>query len=162
MNLNKKIISYNKVNEPYGWLSNMSAYPIQFDSKIWRTNEALFQAMRFEDAAIREIIRMEKSPMGAKMKSKANKKNYSITPMSELDLNNMRTCIELKLEQHPNLINMLIATEDYELIENIGKRNGVNHLFWGKKNVNGDWIGLNTMGKIWMEFRENLRKKSSK
>jgi predicted NAD-dependent protein-ADP-ribosyltransferase YbiA (DUF1768 family) len=63
-------ISFTKTDLPYGWLGNMFAAPITYNGQIWRTSEALFQALRFEDETIREVIRNDKSPMGAKMLSK--------------------------------------------------------------------------------------------
>ncbi len=151
------MITYNKVNEENGWLSNMSAHSINYENKIWRTAEALFQAMRFNDETIKEIIRNEKSPMGAKMKSKKHKNSYAIELRSAEDIENMKLCVKLKLEQHPDLKRRLLATGDNEIVEDIGKRNAPNHLFWGKRNTNNGWIGTNTMGKIWMEFREQLK-----
>jgi predicted NAD-dependent protein-ADP-ribosyltransferase YbiA (DUF1768 family) len=58
------------VDLPYGWLGNMYASPVRYNGEIWKTSEALFQALRFEDLEIRALIRNEKSPMGAKMKAK--------------------------------------------------------------------------------------------
>jgi predicted NAD-dependent protein-ADP-ribosyltransferase YbiA (DUF1768 family) len=72
------IISFSKVALSYGWLGNMSPYPIIYEGKEWRTVEALFQSLRFTDENIIEAIRNEKSPMGAKMKAKYFKSSYSI------------------------------------------------------------------------------------
>jgi 4-aminobutyrate aminotransferase-like enzyme len=33
----------------------MAPYPINYENQIWRTSEALFQAMRFDDPEIKEI-----------------------------------------------------------------------------------------------------------
>jgi predicted NAD-dependent protein-ADP-ribosyltransferase YbiA (DUF1768 family) len=79
--------------------------------------------------------------------------------MSEKDAENMKMCVRLKVEQNHLLKEKLIKTKEFELIEDIGIRNGERHLFWGAKKVNGEWIGKNTMGKIWMEIREELKKK---
>lgn len=56
------VLSFTKVDLPYGWLGNMAALPIPFEGNIWRTSEALFQALRYTDFEIREVIRSEKSP----------------------------------------------------------------------------------------------------
>lgn len=58
------VIGFTKVKLPYGWLGNMSPYPIEFGGKIYKTSEALFQALRFNDEEIQEIIISEKSPIG--------------------------------------------------------------------------------------------------
>jgi predicted NAD-dependent protein-ADP-ribosyltransferase YbiA (DUF1768 family) len=150
------MIKFTKVSLPYGWLGNMAPFPVMYKGKKWLTIEALFQALRFEDEKIIEEIRLEKSPMGAKMKAKKNKLLYVIEPMSEKDLENMRMCVRLKLEQHPKLVGQLLATNDQLICEDIGKRNGERHKFWGAKEINGVWEGENMMGKIWMELRNNI------
>ena len=65
-----KYISFTKVALPYGWLGNMSPHPVTYNEEVWRTTEALFQALRFNDPSIQKEIRDEKSPMGAKLKAK--------------------------------------------------------------------------------------------
>lgn len=154
-----KEISFTKVAEPYGWMGNMAPFPISYNHKIWRTTEALFQAMRFMDEEIQEQIRLEKSPMAAKMKAKKLRAKMTVDPLSEKDLENMRSCVRLKLEQHPILLKLLLETGYVKIFEDIGKRNGERHLFWGAKRVNGVWIGQNQMGKIWMDLREEYQNK---
>ena len=151
------MIEFTKVKLPYGWMGNMSPFPIIYDGKKWLTTEALFQAMRFSNEEIKELIRAQKSPMAAKMKAKKNNALYVVEPMSEKDVENMKLCLRLKLEQHPNLKTQLLATGDHYIFENIGNRNGARHFFWGAKMINGELVGNNMMGKIWMEFREKLR-----
>ena len=152
------MIKFTKVSLPFGWLCNMAPFPVMYNEKKWLTIEALFQALRFEDEKIIEEIRLEKSPMGAKMKAKKHKLLYVVEPMSEKDVENMRMCVRLKLEQHPRLVGQLLATNDQLICEDIGKRNGERHKFWGAKEINGVWEGKNMMGVIWMELRTQLRK----
>lgn len=148
------IISFQKNTDPYGWLGNMSAFPIQYNGKTWRTSEALFQALRFSDAQIQEEIRTQTSPMAAKMKSKKHKNHMVVQPQSPIDIDNMRLCLKLKFEQHLPLKVRLIRTKDYRLIEDVGKRNKPNDLFWGMKNTPNGWIGQNQLGLLLMELRE--------
>ncbi len=150
------VIEFTKVDLPYGWLGNMYASPISYEGKIWLTSEALFQALRFEDEEIRELIRLEKSPMGAKMKAKGNKDRMVIEPMSEKDLENMKMVVRLKFDQNEVLKSKLKVSGEHIIVENIGNRNGERHLFWGMKKVNGEWIGNNMMGKILMEIRKEF------
>ena len=152
----KNEITFTKVKLPYGWLGNMSPFPIKYNGKEWRTSEALFQALRFKDEEIREIIRAEKSPMGAKMKAKKHKELMVVVPMSEKDVENMKMCVKLKMDQHENIRFRLKSTRKSLIIEDIGNRKGGRHLFWGAKKVDGKWIGKNMMGKIWMSFRVEL------
>jgi len=44
--------------------------PIQYKEQKWRTSEALFHAMRYDDPKIREMIRIQTSPLVAKNKVK--------------------------------------------------------------------------------------------
>lgn len=151
------VIEFTKVDLPWGWLGNMFASPIKYKGKEWKTSEALFQALRFEDEEIRELIRGEKSPMGAKMKAKGNKNKMLIEPMSEKDIENMKMVVRLKFDQNPVLKSKLKVSGEHVIVENIGERNGARHLFWGMKKINGEWVGNNMMGKILMELREEFK-----
>ncbi len=155
------VIEFTKVDLPYGWLGNMFAAPITYEGKIWRTSEALFQALRYESEEIREVIRKEGSPMGAKMKAKKFKNEMVVVPMSEEDVNNMKMVVKLKFDQHIILKSKLKITGKHIIVENIGIRKGERHLFWGMKKVNGLWEGNNQMGKILMELREEYLKEEN-
>ena len=150
---------FNGVKEPNGWMGNMAPYPIKFDGKVWRTSEALFQSMRFDDDSVKEIIRGEKSPMGAKMKAKKNRDQMVVVPMSELDVENMRKCVKMKFDAHPQLKRQLMNTKDAFIYEDIGNRNGERHKFWGAKKLSeSEGDGNNMMGKILMDLREEYLK----
>ena len=151
------VISFTKVNLPYGWLGNMAPFPINYQDEHWNTSEALFQAMRFEDEEIRQIIRAQRSPMAAKMKAKGSRNLMVVEPCSPQDVENMRVCLELKFSQHPNLRQQLLQTGNNELVEDIGSRRGARHLFWGAHLQGDAWIGTNTMGILLMELREKLQ-----
>jgi len=150
------IIPFTKVELPWGFLGNMAPYPITFEGQRWGTSEALFQALRFENPEIRELIRNEPSPMGAKMKAK--KKEYRkyqiIQPMSEQDLLNMRMVLKLKFDTHLDIRKKLIQSAPHTLVEDIGERNGARHLFWGMRRVGQNWEGNNMMGKLLIELRD--------
>ena len=153
-----EVIRFTKVALPYGWLGNMSPFPLEFGGKQWRTSEALFQALRFKDQAIQELIREEKSPMGAKFIMKAHKEHMTIEPHSKKDVMNMKMCLKLKLQQHPSLVEELINTGDKIIIEDVtarGDKGG--NLFWGAMLVDGEWVGENTLGKLWMDLRKEYQ-----
>lgn len=150
-------ISFTKVNLPYGWLGNMSPYPIEYNGKTWRTTEALFQALRFNDEMVREEIRLEKSPMGAKFKAKKYKHLMDVEPQSARDIENMRLCIKLKIEQHPDLKDKLKLTGGQKIYEDVTSRPRGSGLFWGAMKTNEGWTGENVLGKIWMNIRKDLK-----
>lgn len=135
----------------------MSSHPIVHEGKRWRTAEALFQALRSEDALIREEIGGTRSPMMAKMIAKRHKQQRAVEPMSAQDLENMRLCLRLKLAQHTELQAKLRATGDAVIIEDCTSRGrrGTN-LFWGAVRVPDGWEGQNWLGRLWEEARTRL------
>lgn len=152
-------VTFTKVALPNGWLGNMAPYPIKLGIHEYKTSEALFQALRYQDHPdVQEMIRSEKSPMAAKMKAKKFK---SLLPeetfMSEEDLDRMRVCLKLKIEQHPKLKQALLNTGDDNIIEDSSARPNKSGLYWGAANKEGQWIGENHLGKLWMELRNQLK-----
>ncbi len=148
---------FKGVKEPSGWMGNMAPYPITYNGQVWRTSEALFQSMRFNDPLIKEIIRGEKSPMAAKMKAKSHSAHYIIIPLSPQDIANMEACVLLKFQQHPKIARLLIATGKHPIYEDASGRNKVNDLFWGVHRDSRNPImpinGQNMMGEILMKVR---------
>ena len=153
-------ISFTKTKLPYGWLGNMFAAPITYQGQIWLTSEALFQALRFEDVTIREMIRNEKSPMSAKMVAK--KKEYRtkrvVEPMSMEDIDNMRLCLRIKFDQHRDLRDKLLKTKDHIIFEDVSARPPTTrNKFWGAVKTNDQLDGQNMLGKLLMELREEIK-----
>jgi len=151
------IITFTKVALPYGWLGNMAPYPVTYAGTTWRTAEALFQALRFEDEAIREAIRREKSPMAAKMVAKKRKAALVVVPLGAADLDNMRLVLRLKLQAHSALRRQLLATGSARLVEDCSRRPHGSGLFWGAALREGRWVGENWLGRLWEECRASLR-----
>ncbi|MBI1249013.1 DUF1768 domain-containing protein [bacterium] len=155
------MILIRKVKDEYGWLGNMSPFPVLYEGKKYRTTEALFQALRFDEEKIIESIREQKSPMSAKMKAKKHRDHMVIVPLSEADLENMRLVLRLKLLQHPKLRTLLLATGDQEIVEDCTKRPRGSGVFWGAANRDGEWVGENWLGRLWMDLRAELRSNSN-
>ncbi len=154
MKKKSEVVSFTKVALEYGWLGNMYPSPIKDGVEIWLTSEALFQSKRFNDPVIKEVIRNEKSPMGAKMKAKKNKGHMVVIPMSDVDVEIMRSIVKMKFDQNPVLKSRLKGLKGKVIVENIGNRKGERHLFWGARLVNEEWEGQNTMGRILMDLRD--------
>lgn len=154
-------IFIRKVNCPHtGWLSNMSPYKIVVDDIFWKTAEAYFQSSRFApDDAVRERIRMQKSPMAAKMVAKENASRMVVVPMSEDDVENMRITLRLKFRcnQIP-LEDNLLRTGDRTIIEDSGRRTNDSGRFWGASELpNGLLYGKNMLGKLLMDLRNEFK-----
>ena len=154
------MITFTKVSLPYGWLGNMSPHPIRIHGQLWPTAEHLFQAQRFLDAAIKEEIRLQKSPMGAKMRARKRKNEGAVLihqPRTPEDLRVMACVVGEKLDQHSNLVQALLDTGDEEIVEDVTRRASEAGLFWGKALKDGQWVGHNHLGSIWMEARRIAR-----
>lgn len=156
-------IAFTKVKLPYGWLGNMAPFPVTYENKTYLTTEALFQALRFtKNPDIQELIRAEKSPMSAKMIAKSKKEFMDEGVLYlDKDIENMKLCLQLKLEQHPLLKIELLETENALIIEDCSKRPHGSGLFWGSAKKETGWEGQNILGKLWMEQREVLKNKAS-
>lgn len=151
-------VTFTKVSLPFGWLGNMAPYPITHEGEEWRSTEHLFQALRFDDTVIRKEIQSAKSPFGAKLVAKKYADKMTVQPMSVKDLRNMDFVVRLKVKQHPELQEMLLATGDETIIEDVTSRpSGGRHLFWGMALREGVWVGDNYLGKLWMRIRKELR-----
>ena len=146
--------------DPYGWLGNMSPFPVTYEGKEYRTTEALFQALRVSDEETRELIRAEKNPMGAKFKAKSLAHMRTVTPLSEADRNLMRLCLKLKIERHTQLRHWLIQTGASPIVEDCTKRQRGTGLFWGAALLSEDelqWTGMNWLGRLWEELRDKTQ-----
>lgn len=153
-------IIVNKVKEENGWLSCMSAYKIEHDGIIFRTCEALFQWFRFSEFKdIQTQIIECKSPMGVKMIARKNryKLNRGVKwDEAPEDLITMEKCLKLKLEQHLELKEKLLLTNNGRIIEDCTTHDRESARFWGMVNKDGQWLGENQLGNIWMKLRQEL------
>jgi ribA/ribD-fused uncharacterized protein len=152
-------VTFTKVALPYGWLGNMAPYPIVNEGKVWPTAEALFQALRFDDPAVKEAIRQARSPFQAKLIARAHKGQMVVVQRSEQDVENMRLVLRLKLGQHPDLAERLLDTGEESIIEDSTSHPGGSAKFWGAVFKGGAWVGENVLGRLWVELREELRKR---
>ena len=141
-------IKFYRVQDEYGCFSNFSPHPIELDGKTWPTSEHYFQAQKFLNEKIQEEFRREKSPMvAAKMGRDRNKplRRDWEGVKDELMLNAVRA----KFSQHQDIREILLSTGDATLIEHTK-----NDSYWAD---GGDGSGLNRLGEILMQLREELR-----
>lgn len=162
---NRPVVAFTSVRAPYGWLGNMSPYPLTVETLgtclrpgTWRTSEALFQATRFDDASIHEEIRACKSPMQAKMVAKQHADRMIVLPRGPQDLSCMEQVLRLKLAQHPDIRRQLSAIPMGALIVEDVTARGVteSNVFWGAARINGEWVGENQLGRLWMDLHHGL------
>ena len=162
-----KIRTYNpaesvvflKTKERFGGLSNMAAgFPLKVNSVPIRTVEALYQACRFphKPDVQRQIID-ERSPMTAKMRGKPFR-NESRPDWETVRVKVMRWCLRVKLAQNWNEFGkLLLETENSPIVERSRRDD-----FWGTKTVEDGWLcGMNVLGRLLMELREQLKGRES-
>ncbi|ANI89341.1 hypothetical protein A9P82_08570 [Arachidicoccus ginsenosidimutans] len=142
-------IRFYKVDEPYGYFSNFSPFPIFIDDERWNTVEHYFQASKFNDREIKKKIQLIVSPMEAAIEGR-NKKNILREDWELIKDDIMYKALKCKFLQHPNLMHKLFSTQDCLIIEHTRNDN-----YWGD---GGDGMGKNKLGIALMKVRDELLK----
>ena len=155
------VVVINKVKEEWGSLGNMSRHEIEYEGEVWPRSEHLFQALRFSCPELREEIRAISNPMAAKMTAKRlrreNPDKVIGSTLCDEDMARMRLVLDLKLEQHQDVQELLMLTGDREIVEDCTRRQRGSGLFWGAAlQEDGTWKGDNALGKLWMIVREDF------
>ena len=121
--------------------------------QIW-SSEALYQACRYPvHPEIQRLIIAERSPMTAKMKAK-HYVGDSRPDWLQVRVRIMRWCLKVKLAQNwARFGSLLLSTEQRTIVEE-SKRDE----FWAAKQTRpGEFVGINALGRLLMELREELR-----
>ncbi len=146
-----KAIKFHYVSDRYGCFSNFAPYPVRMDGKLWPTSEHYFQAQKYLNADQQEKIRQAQAPASAAHMGRDQ--NALIRPDWEvIKVSIMREVVRAKFEQHADLRQIILSTGEAIIIEHTK-----NDAFWGD---GGDGSGQNMLGKILMEVRKELIKKS--
>ena len=144
-----------KTKEKYGGLSNMAGgYPLVVNDIKIRTSEALYQACRFPHMPeVQQLIIGQRSPMTAKMKGKPHRQN-SRPDWNAVRVKIMRWCLQVKLAQNwDSFSELLLETANLPIVEQSRRDD-----FWGAKPVDKDTlIGVNALGRLLMELREQVK-----
>lgn len=148
-------ISFRKTSEAFGGLSNMApGFTIKINNQQILTSEALYQACRFpNNPDIQKMIIEQRSPMIAKDISK----KYNELTRSDWDnqrIKIMRWCLRAKLVYNWFTFGELLeATDGKNIVEDSGK-----DLFWGAKRKEDIFEGVNALGRLLMQLREQYIK----
>jgi type I restriction enzyme, S subunit len=148
-------VVFLKTNERFGGLSNMApGFPLRVNGVRIRTSEALYQACRFPHMPeVQQLIIGENSPMTAKMRSKPYRR-VSRHDWDFVRVKIMRWCLRVKLAQNwREFGRLLLATGHRPIVEQSRKDD-----FWGAKVADdGTLVGMNVLGRLLMELREQLK-----
>ncbi len=148
-------VVFLKTKERFGGLSNMAGgFPLRVNGVRIRTSEALYQACRFPHMPdVQRTIIDERSPMTAKMRSKPFRKD-SRPDWDVVRVKIMRWSLRVKLAQNwREFGRLLLSTGDRPIVEQSRKDD-----FWGAKvGEDGTLVGMNVLGRLLMELREQLK-----
>lgn len=148
-------VVFLKTKERFGGLSNMAAgFPLRVNGVRIKTSEALYQSCRFPHMPeVQQLIISENSPMTAKMRSKPYRR-VSRQDWDFVRVKIMRWCLRVKLAQNwREFGRLLLATGDCPIVEQSRRDD-----FWGAKVAeDGTLVGMNVLGRLLMELREQLR-----
>lgn len=152
----REIAIFKKTHDEWGGYSNMaSGYPLLINNLNIRSSEALYQALKYtEHPDIQLKILEQSSPMTAKMVAKPFKE--FIRPDFEIiKIRIMKWCVYAKLLCNYEKFSKLLLESENKIIVEESRRDN----FWGAKRTPDDkLIGVNVLGRILMESRENLKK----
>jgi ribA/ribD-fused uncharacterized protein len=155
-----KAVVFRKTNEPFGGLSNMApGFPLNVNSVLIRTSEALYQACRFPHMSeVQRLIIDQASPMTAKMKSKPFR-TESRSDWNQIRVDVMRWCLRVKLVLNWESFRLLLLeTGSSDIVEDSAKDD-----FWGAIRTDNDVLqGRNILGRLLMELREHLKADEAK
>lgn len=140
-------IEFFEPDDAYGWLTALSAHPIEIDGQVWATAEHYYQAQKFADERIRQAIAAAPNAHAAKIVSKQYK-SARRADWDDAKVDIMRQAFREKFKQHPQLAQQLVATGDAILVEV-----NIHDPFWGS---GPDGNGQNWAGKLVMEVRAEL------
>lgn len=148
----EEVISFFRVREKWGSFSNMHpGYPLVVAGVRVSSSEALYQAMRFPHypEVQAEIIGLH--PMEAKKLARAHI-DKTRADWDRVRVSVMRWVLRVKAEQHPSFCVLLLSTGDKPIVEVSYKDD-----FWGARPNGRTLVGVNTLGRLLMELREELK-----
>ena len=157
------VITFCRVRDPFGGLSNMSpgykiTAPIKSETPIEiRTNEHFYQSLRYPDHIDHQIdIINNPSPMGCKCTCRKYAADERPDWM-DVNIQVLEWCATLKLLQHWDTFgNLLDSTGDKDIVEETNKYD----FFWACRRTKEDenkLYGSNIFGQILMNIRKFYR-----
>jgi ribA/ribD-fused uncharacterized protein len=128
---------------------NFSAFAVQWRENLWPTVEHAYQAAKFRNVEI--IAKIHRAPSAHDAKKIAHELGIVEQvreDWKEIKVPVMRELIRCKADQHPFAMKKLLSTKGYILVEDSPEDS-----FWGR---GPDWNGENWLGKLWMEYRDEI------
>jgi len=129
-------------------LSPFSAHEVIVDGIVCKTLEHAYQGLRIKPSPERDEILFARSPLDAWRVGQKYKNQSDLVIDNSDKYEFMERLCRLKLEQHDDIRQVLLATDKRELIKVTNT-----DYYWG---TGADGSGENQLGKIWMKLRSEL------
>ncbi|WP_018608720.1 NADAR family protein [Uliginosibacterium gangwonense] len=137
-------IYFFSVTDEYGEFSNFSLHQIKLEKLTWPTVEHYFQASKFTDEKYKNTIRNAATPLLAARLGRSRKVKIR-KDWESAKIGVMRDAVRAKFQQHPDLLEMLLATGSARIFED-----SPTDSYWG---IGANRNGKNMLGNIIMEIR---------
>lgn len=137
----------------YIYFSPYTAHALEIEGIVYPTVEHAYQCMRYTDPKIIEEIRLAHSPVKA-WETSTKYKHLQIPEFKDENhkLAVMKRLMKFKAEQHEEIRKALAESGDMKIVKHIVTYPPGDG-FWDDGE---DGIGLNYIGRLWMEIREEL------
>lgn len=140
----------------YIYFSPYTAHAIELDGVVYPTLEHAYQCQRYTDEKIRHLILAAHSPVKAwEVSTKYKHLQVPEFKTWEHKLAVMKKLMRLKAEQHEEVRKALLDSGDLKIVKHIVTYPPGD----GEWDDGEDGKGLNHTGRLWMEIREELKKK---
>ncbi len=134
------------------YFSGYSPHMLEYRGAVYPTVEHAYHCQRYADPAVVEAIASARSPYLAWQESQKHKAHQS-PDFNERKAAVMEELCRAKLEQHEDVLRELVASGEAPIIKRWSSGPPPDG-FW---DDGVDGTGRNTMGKIWMKLRSELR-----
>ena len=136
------------------YFSPYTAHAVEVEGLVYPTVEHAYQCARYDDAAIREEIRSQRSPVAA-WETSTTYKHLQRPEFKESGHKRevMKELMRAKMLQHEEVARALAGTGNAFIVKHIYTYPPGDG--WWDDGVAVE--GENQMGKIWMELRDELR-----
>ncbi|MFK7915062.1 MAG: NADAR family protein [Pseudomonadales bacterium] len=146
---NALLMSMKDVNHP---LASYSRHEFELDDARWPSVEHYFQALRFEDLALREAIRCADHPDAAR-KLAHKQRRRARKDWETVQVTYMTRGVYVKTRTHQDVADALLASGERRIVES-----SQYDYFWG---CGRDTRGHNHFGRVLMAVRSRLREETA-
>ena len=147
--------AFRSARGPWGILSSVARLPepISAAGHEFATSEHLFQAARFPESP--EVQARIAGAPSARKAAELGREEVDETDAgwNRRRVDAMRWAIRMKREAHPGLVDAALDKTGNRPIVDLSNSDS----FWGAREDGGTIVGQNTLGRLWMELRDQIR-----